>query len=103
MTNDTLDRATLGFGLSASVMSILNTLLVIIKELVPPLKKAMAAALGHHWTTHGVIVLCLFLVLGVVLARTVRPEFWNAGRLGSVILWSVIIGSGALAAFYLVH
>jgi hypothetical protein len=103
MTNNTLDRTTLGFGISASVMSILNTLLVIFKELTPPFKKAMAAATGHHWTTHGVIVLGLFLALGFALTHSVRPESWSAGRLGSVILWSAIIGSGTLVAFYLLH
>lgn len=103
MTNSTLDRTTLGFGISVVIMSILNTLLVIVKELVPPLKKAMAATLGHHWTTHGAIVLVLFLLLGVVLARSVRPESWGGGKLGSMILWSVSIGIGALAAFYLLH
>jgi len=103
MTNNALDRTTLGFGISAAIMSILNTLLVIVKELVPPLKKTMAAALGHHWTTHGAVVLVLFLVLGVVLARSVRPESWNGGRLGNLILWSVGIGIGTLAAFYLLH
>jgi len=101
--NNTLDKTTLGFGLSAAIMSILNTLLVIFKELAPPLKKAMADAMGHHWTTHGVVVLGFFLVLGVLLTRSVRSESWNAGKLGSTILWSVIIGGGALAAFYLLH
>jgi len=103
MTHNTLDRTTLGFGISAAIMSILNTLLVIVKELVPPLKKTMAATLGHHWTTHGAVVLVLFLVLGVVLACSVRPESWNGGRLGSLILWFVGIGIGTLAAFYLLH
>ena len=32
MTNTTLDKTTIGFGLSAAIVSILNTLLVIFKE-----------------------------------------------------------------------
>ena len=103
MTNNTLDKTTIGFGLSAAIMSILNTLLVIFKELTPPFKKTMAATMGHHWTTHGVAVLGLFLVLGFVLAGAVKPGAWSAGKLGNTILWSVIIAGGALAAFYLLH
>ena len=103
MTNSTLDKTTIGFGLSAAVMSILNTLLVIFKEMTPPFKKAMADAMGHHWTTHGVAVLGLFLVLGFVLAGAVKAESWSAGKLGQAILWSTILGALALAAFYLLH
>jgi hypothetical protein len=38
-----------------------------------------------------------------VLAGTVKPESWNAGKLGSTILWSVIVSSIAIAAFYILH
>ena len=103
MTITTLDKTTIGFGLSAAIVSILNSLLVIFKEMTPPFKKAMADAMGHHWTTHGVIVIGLFLVLGFVLAGAVKPESWGADKLGKTILGSVIIGGGALAAFYLLH
>lgn len=103
MTNMTLDKTTIGFCLSAAVMSILNTALVIFKELTPPFKKAMADAMGHHWTTHGIVVLGLFLVLGFVLSDAVKPESWGAGKLGNTLLGSVILGCAALAAFYLLH
>lgn len=103
MTNNTLDKTTIGFGLSVAVMSILNALLLIIKEMTPPFKKAMAQAMGHHWTTHGVIVIGLFLVLGFVLAGAVKPQSWGAGKLGNTILGSVIVGSIAIAAFYILH
>jgi hypothetical protein len=103
MTNNTLDKTTIGFGLSTAVMSILSALLVIFKEMTPPFKKAMAETMGHHWTTHGVVVLGLFIVLGFVLAGAVKPESWNAGKLGSTILWSVIMSSIAIAAFYILH
>jgi hypothetical protein len=59
--------------------------------------------MGHHWTTHGVAVIVLFIVLGFVLAGAVKPESWGAGKLGNTILWSVVIGAVALAAFYLLH
>ncbi|HET6490561.1 MAG TPA: hypothetical protein VFG28_12475 [Syntrophales bacterium] len=103
MTSTTLDKTTIGFGLSAAVMSILNTLLVIFKELTPPFKAGMASAMGHHWTTHGAMVIVLFIVLGFVFSGVVKPESWSGEKLGKTILWAVIVAGGALAAFYLLH
>ncbi len=103
MTNATLDKTTIGFGLSAAVTSILSTLLTVYKEMTPPFLKAMADMTGHHWTTHGVIVIVLFIVLGFVFSGIVKPDSWSAGKLGSTILWSVIIAGVALAAFMLLH
>ena len=103
MTSTTLDKTTIGFGLSAAVMSILNTLLVIFKELTPPFKAGMASATGHHWTTHGAMVIVLFIVLGFVFSGVVKPESWSGEKLGKTILWAVIVAGGALAAFYLLH
>jgi len=37
------------------------------------------------------------------LPGAVKPESWRAGKLGNTILWSVIVGGGSLAAFYLLH
>ncbi len=101
MTNSALDKTTIGFGLSAAVMSILNTLLVIVKESSPPVLGAMARATGHHWTTHGIIVIGLFVLLGFVFSAAVKPESWSADKLSKILLWSVIIGGGVLAAFIL--
>ena len=103
MTTATLDKTTIGFGLSAAVVSIFNTLLVIFKELTPPFKNGMASAMGHHWTTHGVMVIVLFIVLGFVFTGIVKADSWGAEKLGNTLLWSVIIAGGALAAFYLMH
>jgi hypothetical protein len=103
MANSKLDKITIGFGLSGVVVIIFNTLLVIFKELTPAFKKAMADATGHHWTTHGVIVIVLFIVLGFVFSGMAKPESWGADKLSKTILWSVIIAGGALATFYLLH
>jgi hypothetical protein len=70
---------------------------------MPPLKKSMAAALGHHWTTHGAIVLVLFIVLGLVLSGTVKPDSMSGSALGKTIISAVILGTVLLAAFYLMH
>jgi len=103
MNNATLDKKTVGFSLSVALMSIFNTLLVIIKEMNPPIKKAMADAMGHHWIAHGVIVLTLFVVLGLIFSAMVKAENWDANKLCKTIVGSVILGGAGLAAFYLLH
>ncbi|MHB8111737.1 MAG: hypothetical protein ACYDHW_17080 [Syntrophorhabdaceae bacterium] len=103
MTNTTLDRTTIGFGLSAAVANILNILLVIFKELTPSLRQAMAAATGHHWITHGVIVVGLFIIFGFVFSGIIKSKSWGANKLSRMILWSVIVGGSLLGAFCFVR
>jgi hypothetical protein len=103
MTKPTLDKTTIGFGLSAAVVNIFNILLVIFKELTPSLMKAMAVTTGNHWITHGVIVVGLFIILGFVFSGIIKPVSWCADKLSRTILWSVIIGGSLLAAFYFVR
>lgn len=103
MSNTTLDKKTVGFGLSAALISVFSTLLVIAKEMNPPIKSGMANALGHHWTSHGAVVLLCFVVLGFIFSGAVKAENWSANKLRNVILGSVILGGAGLAVFYLVH
>jgi len=84
------------------VMIVWNTVLVISK-IDAAVKKSMAAAMGHHWTTHGAIVLVFFIVLGLVLSGTVKPDSMSGSALGKTIISALIFGAGALAAFYLLH
>ncbi|OPY79423.1 MAG: hypothetical protein A4E70_02158 [Syntrophus sp. PtaU1.Bin005] len=100
---NTLDKATIGFVLSAGFVNILNAFLVIFKELTPSFKKAMADATGHHWITHGMIILGLFVILGFVFSGTIKPAYRVAEKLSQMILLSVVIGGGLITAFYLLH
>ncbi|MCX5852400.1 MAG: hypothetical protein NT072_10170 [Deltaproteobacteria bacterium] len=103
MTNASLNRLTVGFGLSVALMSLLNTLLVIVKDTNPPIKDAMKAASGHHWTTHGIIVIVLFIALGYGFSMVVKEEDWTPLRIGKYIAWSIILSGMALVGFYLTH
>ncbi len=40
-----------------------------MKDSYEPLNTAMAKTLGHHWTTHGVAVVLVFLIVGFALSR----------------------------------
>src|SRR5687767_6216142 len=90
------------FGWSVVVVSLLSTLLVILKQLHAPTKAWMAGATGHHWITHSLIVLALFAVVGFGLGKMSRTT--TAGRFNSVavaIIVSTIVSGLILAGFFL--
>ena len=73
--NRGLDKLSVGFGVSFFVASLFNALLIITKETYAPLKDWMKSLSGHHWTTHGIFVIALFIVLGFILSKIIKlPE-----------------------------
>ena len=79
MTNIQMEKYTAGFGLSLIVTSLLNAVILLIKETNDSVMSAMRAALGHHWTTHGAIVIIVFVVLGFIILATIIGGIIVAG------------------------
>ena len=71
-------KTTNAFGLSFAITAVLSAVLVPVKELSSGVHEWMAALTGHHWVTHGVLELALFLVLAVVLDALGRTNLVNA-------------------------
>ncbi len=65
----TLNKFTVGFGISAAITIFFNTLLMIIKEEIPSVHTFMVTLSGHHWTSHGLIDVVLFLLLGFLFSK----------------------------------
>jgi hypothetical protein len=103
MKNKSINKYIAGFGLSVIITSFFNAVLLIVKETNPPLKQAMAAAMGHHWTTHGAAVILVFIILGLILSWMKIATKWHAGKMGNYIMWAVVISSIILGGFYLTH
>lgn len=103
MEEKSLSSTIPGFGLSFAVVSVLNGLLVIAKEMNPGLKGWMADFLGHHWVTHGVLVIGTFLVLGWLFSRIRFDETWHGGKMAVLIVAGTVIGGGLTALFFLSH
>jgi uncharacterized membrane protein SirB2 len=101
MNNSTMDKYTAGFGLSLAVTSLLNAILLVVKETNAPLMNAMKAALGHHWTTHGFIVIVLFVALGFIFSATKFSEKWDSGKMVWLLVFATIAGSVVIAGFFL--
>ena len=76
-------------------------LLVIVKENVPGAQDLMQSLTGHHWVSHGLIVLIVFLVLGFALSRGGAADT-PANKLINYIVGSTVISGLALAFYFTV-
>lgn len=102
MEKTSLPRNTTAFGLSLSLASIVNALLVVAKESSPHVMAWMKAITGHHWTTHSAIVLVVFVAGGFLFTRANagRGVVMTASGLAATIVGSVLASSVIIAAYY---
>jgi membrane-bound metal-dependent hydrolase YbcI (DUF457 family) len=104
MEDDTLGKYTTSFGLSVGITSVLSALLVVVKELSPNTVLALMKNITfHHWFTHSLFVVVVFLVLGWALARMNGRQGPKIGvnALVGVLVAGVVIGGLIIAGFYL--
>jgi protein-S-isoprenylcysteine O-methyltransferase Ste14 len=94
-----------GFGISLIIMMLFNAVLTVTKEAYEPLIKGMAAISGHHWITHGIIVVVLFFILGFVFsgAQTEKSSWASARRVTICAILSAAIGAILIGGFYLIE
>ena len=97
MQNNPLSKHTVSFGLALALSSIANALLVVAKEKSPALQSLMKTLTGHHWITHAVIVLALFLVLGFLFSSVSL----SASRLIGTIVAGIFVSGLIIIGFYL--
>ena len=101
---ETLSKYTVSFGASLAITSILSALLVVLKELNEnSVMVWMKGLTGHHWITHGVLMVIAFFAIGWGLAKMNNGEGlkMTASRLVCVITGGVVIGGLIIAGFYL--
>jgi nicotinamide riboside transporter PnuC len=104
MTNQVTGKYASGFGLALMIMLVFNGLVVIVKEKADPLMNAMKAATGHHWITHGIVVIVLFLILGLIFSALQPAEkpWLDAKKIVTGTIVSAIIGYVLIVGFYLI-
>jgi hypothetical protein len=95
-----ISATTAGFGMSAAFVAVFNTVFAWVKDATPALEHAMKNALGHHWTTHGVVDVIVFLVLGYLLARTQLARRMDGNKLAKIIIGAVVLGGLGLAGWF---
>lgn len=96
-----LSQATTGYGIAASIAIIFNTLLTFLKEEVPAVNAAMKAALGHHWITHSVLVVLVFLILGAWFSRSNYFRDLGGKTLSIFIVGATILGGLGLVIWFI--
>jgi hypothetical protein len=101
--NTTVSKRTVAFGLALAVACVVNALLVVMKEKSGAVMGAMKKLTGHHWITHSVIVIALFLGLGWLLSRIRGGSGINitASRLIGTVASAVVAGGLIIIGFYL--
>jgi hypothetical protein len=98
-----MNKYSTGFGLSLIVTNLLNAVILVIKETNDYVMGAMKAALGHHWTTHAVILIVAFVVLGFIFSGMKLETKWDSQKMLKYIIWAVIISAFIIAGFSLTH
>ena len=105
MENKEIGKYGRSFGVSFAITSLISVIILIFKETNEHTVMAwMKAATPHHWITHTLLDLIIFVVLGVVLAKMNNGQGINISpdRLNSFIVGSFVISGILIAGFYLV-
>ena len=90
-----------GFGISYSVTSILSALLVVLKESNQSVHDLMVALTGHHWVTHGVLDVIVFVLLGLALSRRAGGIRMSANALVANIVGATVISGLIIAGYFI--
>ncbi len=104
MENTGIGKYTRSFGLSFAITSVLSVLLVILKESNEETVLAwMKAATGHHWVTHGIFNLIVFVGLGWALSRLDNGQGLKitANILVICIVCAVFVSGLIITGFYI--
>jgi hypothetical protein len=101
--NQPLDKLSVGFGVSFLITSIFNGLLVVAKESYPPLMNWMKSLSGHHWITHGIFDIVLFIVLGYALSKTDLDKKIDANKISGIVIAGTVLGGLIIVGFIFSH
>ena len=104
MENTGLSKYTISFGLAFALASVLNALLVVVKEKIPSVTVGLQGLTGHHWISHAAIVLGLFVAFGWIFAQPNAGQGlkMTVNRLIGLVVAGVLIGGFIISAFYLI-
>lgn len=97
---NSLTPATRGFVLAAAITVLFNTALAWAKDSWAPLNDFMKTLTGHHWTTHGLVDLLLFAVLGLIFTRTGAGQKMSSERLTGTLIGAVTVAALGLGLWY---
>jgi uncharacterized membrane protein YdcZ (DUF606 family) len=101
--NQALDRFSVGFGVSYLIASILNGMLVVGKDSYAPLKSWMKSLTGHHWISHGIFIIVVFIVLGYIFSKTDLNKKIDADKTVGLVIAGTLLGGLIIVGFFFKH
>lgn len=103
MNGSQLNSATKSYGISLAVASLLSAFLVVAKETNKGLMDMMKTVTVHHWVSHIVFIVGVFLILGVILSKSQGGKGVNVSDEGvlKAVVSSVVIGTAIIVGFFL--
>jgi hypothetical protein len=104
MQTNGLGKYTVSYGVSLALTCLLSALLVVFKELNEPLLNWMKHITIHHWVTHGVFDIIVFVVVGWALAQLNGGAGLNISTKNfiTMLVGGVVLGGLIIAGFYLI-
>jgi heme/copper-type cytochrome/quinol oxidase subunit 4 len=104
MENTALSKYTISFGLSLALSSVINALLVVVKEKSHTVTTGLQKITGHQWVTHVAIILILFAFFGWLFASANHGQGLKmaVNRLAGIIVAGVVAGGLIITGFYLI-
>ncbi len=97
-----LGRTSSALALAAAITFIFNTGLTWIKDSYAPFNTFMAHLTGHHWITHGVADVLLFVVLGALFVSTRSAERMSPNSLVLTLVAAAVAAGLGLAGWFLI-
>ncbi len=103
LEDTSVSKYTVSFGLSLALASVIDALLVVAKEKNPTVLMGLQRMTGHHWVSHGVIIIALFTAFGWIFAQANggRGIRITVSRLRRLLVSGVVIGGVIILGFYL--
>jgi len=98
-----LDNISVGFGISLVVSMFFNTILACIKDVYDPLNRFMALLFGHHWITHGIFDIFVFIAVGIFMMRSNVVAKINPTTLIGLIYLSALVSITFLVGWFFLY
>jgi ribose/xylose/arabinose/galactoside ABC-type transport system permease subunit len=105
METNGIGKYTVSFGMSLAITSVVSALLVVVKELSQKTVLALMKGITfHHWFTHSLFILILFVVIGWALGRANGGQGIKMGvnSFISTLVGAVVLSGLIIAGFYLI-
>ncbi len=106
METNGIGKYTVSFGMSLAITSVVSALLVVVKELSQKTVLALMKGITfHHWFTHSLFILILFVVIGWALGRANGGQGvkMSVNSLISTLVGAVVLSGLIIAGFYLIE